>query len=124
MALLVAALVAGSIETYRYKLVYMRNAISSNISQATEAILILLLIGAGWNLAACRYYSCIYILWTTTPKPTIFLFAACIVCAVLSLRLDLGTVGTVGVALIGIGTARESVKVGLPVPLLVDIFWR
>lgn len=109
IALLVAALVAGSIGMYRgISWSRIRDAISSNISQATEAILILLLIGAlagTWLLAgiipAFIHYGLLLL------KPTIFLFAACIVCAVLSLATgsSWGTVGTVGVALIGIGTA-------------------
>jgi len=42
-------------------------------------------------------------------QPGIFLFAACIVCAVLSLATgsSWGTVGTVGIALVGIGTALD-----------------
>ena len=47
IALLIAALVAGGIGMYRgISWSSIRDAISSNISQATEAILILLLIGA------------------------------------------------------------------------------
>lgn len=109
MALLVAAFVAGGIGMLRgvsWKVI--RDAISNNISQATEAIIILLLIGslAGtWLMAgiipAFIHYGLLLL------EPTIFLFAACIVCAVLSLSTgsSWGTVGTVGVALIGIGTA-------------------
>ena len=75
MALLFAALVAGGIGMYRgISWSIMRNAISSNISQATEAILILLLIGAlagTWLLAgiipAFIYYGLLLL------KPTIFL---------------------------------------------------
>ncbi|MBI49271.1 MAG: Na+/H+ antiporter NhaC [Crocinitomicaceae bacterium] len=109
MALLIAALVAGGIGMFRgISWSSIRDAISSNISQATEAILILLLIGAlagTWLLAgiipAFIHYGLLLL------EPTIFLFAACIVCAVLSLATgsSWGTVGTVGVALIGIGTA-------------------
>ncbi|HHZ96199.1 MAG TPA: sodium:proton antiporter, partial [Flavobacteriales bacterium] len=85
-----------------------REAIASSIGQATEAILILLLIGAlagTWLLAgiipAFIHYGLLIL------QPGIFLFAACVVCAVLSLATgsSWGTVGTVGVALIGIGTA-------------------
>ena len=109
MALLIAALVAGGIGMYRgISWSSIRDATSINISQATEAILILLLIGAlagTWLLAgiipAFIHYGLLLL------EPTIFLFAACIVCAVLSLATgsSWGTVGTVGVALIGIGTA-------------------
>ena len=66
MALLIAALVAGGIGMFRgISWSSIRDAISNNISQATEAILILLLIGSCRNVAACRYYSCIYTLWIT-----------------------------------------------------------
>ena len=109
MALLIAAFVAGCIGMYRgVQWKAIRDAISNNISQATEAIIILLLIGslAGiWLMAgiipAFIHYGLLLL------EPNIFLFAACIVCAVLSLATgsSWGTVGTVGVALIGIGTA-------------------
>ncbi|HIO59882.1 MAG TPA: Na+/H+ antiporter NhaC [Flavobacteriales bacterium] len=109
MALLIAALIAGGIGVTRgTKWEEMREAIASSIGQATEAILILLLIGAlagTWLLAgiipAFIHYGLLIL------QPGIFLFAACVVCAVLSLATgsSWGTVGTVGVALIGIGTA-------------------
>ncbi|MBM56145.1 MAG: Na+/H+ antiporter NhaC [Euryarchaeota archaeon] len=109
MALLIAAFVAGCIGMYRgIQWKAIKDAISNNISQATEAIIILLLIGslAGtWLMAgiipAFIHYGLLLL------EPNIFLFAACIVCAVLSLATgsSWGTVGTVGVALIGIGTA-------------------
>ncbi|HIN42056.1 MAG TPA: sodium:proton antiporter, partial [Flavobacteriales bacterium] len=109
MALLIAALIAGGIGVARgTKWEEMREAIASSIGQATEAILILLLIGAlagTWLLAgiipAFIHYGLLIL------QPGIFLFAACVVCAVLSLATgsSWGTVGTVGVALIGIGTA-------------------
>ena len=109
MALLIAALIAGGIGVSRgTKWKEIRDAIASSIGQATEAILILLLIGAltgTWLLAgiipAFIHYGLLVL------QPGIFLFAACIICAVLSLATgsSWGTVGTVGLALIGIGTA-------------------
>ena len=86
----------------------IRDSIASSIGTATEAILILLLIGAlsgTWLLAgiipAFIHYGMMIL------QPEIFLFAACIVCAVLSLATgsSWGTVGTVGIALVGIGQA-------------------
>lgn len=109
IALLIAALFAGGIGMFRgVKWSNIKDAISSNISQATEAIIILLLIGslAGtWLLAGIIPAFIHYGLQIL--EPSIFLFAACVVCAVLSLATgsSWGTVGTVGVALIGIGTA-------------------
>jgi NhaC family Na+:H+ antiporter len=109
MALLIAALIAGGIGVSRgTKWKEIRDAIASSIGQATEAILILLLIGAltgTWLMAgiipAFIHYGLLVL------QPGIFLFAACVICAVLSLATgsSWGTVGTVGVALIGIGTA-------------------
>lgn len=77
-----------------------------SISAAMPSILILLLIGslAGtWLLSgivpAMIYYG-LYVL-----NPTIFLFAACVVCAIVSLATgsSWSTVATIGVALLGIG---------------------
>ena len=109
MALLIAALIAGGIGVSRgTKWKEIRDAIASSIGQATEAILILLLIGAltgTWLMAgiipAFIHYGLLVL------QPGIFLFAACVICAVLSLATgsSWGTVGTVGLALIGIGTA-------------------
>jgi NhaC family Na+:H+ antiporter len=109
MALLIAALIAGGIGIYRgIKWEAMRDAIAASIGQATEAILILLLIGAlagTWLMAGIIPAFIHYGLQIL--QPGIFLFAATLICAVLSLATgsSWGTVGTVGVALVGIGTA-------------------
>ncbi|PCJ82217.1 MAG: Na+/H+ antiporter NhaC [Bacteroidetes bacterium] len=109
IALLIAALIAGIIGVIRgTKWEEIREAIALNIGQSTEAILILLLIGAlagTWLMAgiipAFIHYGLLIL------QPGIFLFAACSVCAVLSITTgsSWGTIGTVGVALLGIGTA-------------------
>ena len=109
IALLIAALVAGGIGMTRgVKWDTISKAIASNISQATDAIIILLLIGAltgTWLLAGIIPAFIHYGLQIL--EPSIFLFAACIVCAMLSLATgsSWGTIGTVGIALIGIGSA-------------------
>ncbi len=86
----------------------MQDGIVKSISAAMSAILILLLIGslAGtWLLSgivpAMIYYG-LQIL-----NPTIFLVAACVVCAIVSLATgsSWSTVATVGIALLGIGKA-------------------
>ncbi|RNC84496.1 MAG: Na+/H+ antiporter NhaC [Balneola sp.] len=86
----------------------IRTGIVKSISSAMASIIILLLIGslAGtWLLSgivpAMIYYG-LEIL-----NPTIFLFAACVVCAVVSVATGSSwtTSATVGIALIGIGTA-------------------
>lgn len=85
----------------------LQDGIVKSISSAMSAMLILLLIGslAGtWMLSgivpAMIYYG-LQIL-----NPTIFLFAACIVCAVVAVATgsSWSTVATVGIALLGIGT--------------------
>ena len=109
IALLLAALFAGALGMGRGTTwTDIRDAIAHSIGTATEAILILLLIGAlsgTWLLAgiipAFIHYGMMIL------QPGIFLFAACVVCAVLSLATgsSWGTVGTVGIALVGIGQA-------------------
>lgn len=109
IALLIGALVAGGIGMARgisWKAI--SEAIAKSIGQATEAMIILLLIGAlagTWLLAGIIPAFIHYGLQLL--NPSIFLFAACIVCAALSLATgsSWGTVGTVGIALVGIGTA-------------------
>ena len=109
IALLLAALAAGGLGMARgIKWDTIRDSIASSIGTATEAILILLLIGAlsgTWLLAGIIPAFIHYGMMTLQPE--IFLFAACIVCAVLSLATgsSWGTVGTVGIALVGIGQA-------------------
>lgn len=86
----------------------MQDGVVSSISAAMSSILILLLIGslAGtWLLSgivpAMIYYG-LQIL-----NPTIFLFAACVVCAVVAVATgsSWSTIATVGIALLGIGKA-------------------
>ncbi|MFT7613105.1 MAG: NhaC family Na+:H+ antiporter [Parvicellaceae bacterium] len=91
---------------YKWKhiLIGMTNAINS----AMSAILILLLIGAlagTWLISGVVPTMIYYGLETI--NPTIFLFAACFVSAIVSLATGSSwtTIATVGVALLGIGTA-------------------
>lgn len=101
----VASLVAIRIG-YRWE--EIQSGIVKSISSAMASILILLMIGAlagTWLLSgvvpAMIYYG-LQIL-----NPTIFLFAACIVCAIVSVATGSSwtTSATVGIALIGIGQA-------------------
>jgi NhaC family Na+:H+ antiporter len=109
IAMLLAALVAGVIGMFqgtKWKLI--SEAMSNSVAQTTEALLILLMIGAlsgTWLLAGIIPAFIHYGLQIL--EPGIFLFAACIICGVLSLATgsSWGTVGTIGIALIGIGTA-------------------
>ncbi len=109
IALLLAAAVAGIIAIrLGYDWLEIQNGIVKSISSAMSAILILFLIGSlsgTWLLSgvvpAMIYYG-LQIL-----NPTIFLFAACVVAAIVSLATgsSWSTIATVGVALLGIGKA-------------------
>ena len=109
IAMLLAAFIAGGIGMARgvpWKAI--SEAIAHSVSQTTEAILILLMIGAlsgTWLIAGIIPAFIHYGLQIL--EPGIFLFAACIICGLLSLATgsSWGTVGTVGVALVGIGSA-------------------
>jgi NhaC family Na+:H+ antiporter len=109
MALLLAAAIAGIIAIRNnYAWNDLQNGIVKSISSAMAAILILLLIGslAGtWLLSGVVPAMIYYGLQILNPK--IFLFAACIVSAVVSLATgsSWSTIATVGVALLGIGKA-------------------
>ena len=101
----VAALVGLKIG---YKWEELQQGIVKSISSAMASIIILILIGAlagTWLLSgivpAMIYYG-LQIL-----NPTIFLFAACIVCSIVSVATGSSwtTAATVGIALIGIGKA-------------------
>ena len=93
-----------------YKWADILKGIVKSISSAMGAILILLMIGAlagTWMLSgvvpAMIYYGLDIL------NPAIFLFAACLVSAIISLATgsSWSTTATVGVALIGIGRAME-----------------
>lgn len=109
LALILAAMV-GALVSIRIGIGWdeLEGGIVKSISSAMPAILILLMIGAlagTWMISgivpAMIYYG-LQIL-----NPTIFLFAACIVCAIVSLATgsSWSTVATVGIALLGIGKA-------------------
>lgn len=116
IALLLGAGVAGLI-AWRLGHVWkdIEKSIVKSISTAMGAILILLVIGSlsgTWLLSgivpAMIYYG-LKIL-----NPTIFLFAACIVCCIVSVATgsSWGTIATVGIALLGIGQAL-GIHIGL-----------
>lgn len=109
IALLLGAAVAGSVAFY-HKLPWKKviHEIGESIGTAMPALIILLLIGAlagTWLISgvvpAMIYYG-LEIL-----SPTIFLFASCIICAIVSLATgsSWSTVATIGIALLGIGVA-------------------
>ena len=107
IALLLATSIAASIGVYNGKSWgSILKGISSSISSTSSAIIILLLSGAltgTWLISgivpAMIYYG-LKIL-----NPEIFLFASCIICAIVSLASgsSWSTIATVGIALLGIG---------------------
>lgn len=109
IALLIAAAVAVFI-SHRLGIKWgdTMDAIRSSVSSALEAIVILLLIGAlagTWLISGVVPTMIIYGL--DIMNPTIFLFASCVICAIVSVSTgsSWSTVATVGVALLGIGQA-------------------
>ncbi|MFM8834882.1 MAG: sodium:proton antiporter, partial [Cytophagales bacterium] len=107
IALILASGVAGLISwRLGYSWENIEVSVVKSISSAMGAMLILLVIGSlsgTWLISgivpAMIYYG-LKIL-----NPTIFLFAACIVCSIVSLATgsSWSTIATVGVALLGIG---------------------
>ena len=109
LALTFATAFAG-IVAWRLKVSFtrMRKYIVSNIGDAMPSILILLLIGAlsgTWMLSGVVPTLIIYGL--DLLNPTIFLFATVLISAVISISTgsSWSTIATIGVALLGIGTA-------------------
>ncbi len=111
VALLMAAGVAIAISMIFYKIPWkeFEEGILDNIRAVGTSILILLLIGAvagSWMVSGVVptmiYYGMKVIF------PSIFLFASCGICALISVMTGSSwtTIATVGVALIGIGTAQ------------------
>ena len=110
-ALLVAAAVAVTMGMVFYKVPWKNidQAISDNVKTIGGAILILFLIGAvsgSWMLSGVVptmiYYGMKIV------SPSIFLFIACLISALVSLVTGSSwtTIATIGIALMGIGTAQ------------------
>jgi NhaC family Na+:H+ antiporter len=109
IALLFAAFIAGIMGLrLKYSFEEMLEEVVKSISSTIPAIIILLLIGAlagTWMLSGIVPTMIFYGLKIL--NPTIFLFAACVVCAIVSLATgsSWSTIATIGVALLGIGQA-------------------
>lgn len=110
VALLFASGVVVAISMFFYKAPWrvFEEAICENIKTAGQAILILILIGAisgSWMVSGVVPMLICYGLKVITPG--IFLLAACIICALVSVMTGSSwtTIATLGVALVGIGTA-------------------
>ena len=110
-ALLFAAGVAVAIAMIGYRVPWktIDDAIGDNIRTIGPAILILFLIGAvsgSWMMSGVVPTMIYYGMKIITPS--LFLFMACLICALVSLITGSSwtTVATVGIALLGIGTAH------------------
>ena len=109
IVLLIASAVAGLVAMrFGYSFATLLEGILHGINSSMQAILILLLMGAlagSWMVSgivpAMIYYG------LNLLNPTIFLFASCIICGIVSLATgsSWSTVATVGIALLGIGRA-------------------
>lgn len=111
VALILAAGVAVAIAMMGYKLPWktLEVSIVDNLKTIGVSLLILLLIGAisgSWMVSGVVPTLIFYGMKIITPK--LFLFAACVICAVVSLVTGSSwtTVATIGLALLGIGTAE------------------
>ena len=111
VALLFAAGVTVAISMLFYKVPWgeFEESVVNNIKSVATAIVILLLIGAvagSWMISgvvpSLIYYGMKII------APSIFLFATCVICALISIMTGSSwtTIATIGVALVGIGTAQ------------------
>jgi len=107
--LILAACVAGIIAMANgWKWAYMEQGILAAINRSMQAMLILAVVGAmiaswkaGGVIPSMMYYGIKVI------APSVFLFTACLLCSIVSLATgsSWSTAGSMGVALIGIGTA-------------------
>ena len=109
VGLILAACVAGLIGAINgWKWSYMEQGILAAINRSMQAMLILAIVGAmiaswmaGGVIPSMMYYGIKVI------APSVFLFTACLLCSIVSLATgsSWSTAGSMGVALIGIGTA-------------------
>ena len=111
VSLLVATGICVWLSMWRYKTPWstFEDAIRSNVGDVTNAIVILLLIGAlsgAWTVSGIVPTFIYYGLKIISPK--VFLLSACVLCALVSLMVGSSwtTIATIGVALMGIGKAE------------------
>ena len=109
-SLLAASAVCAAIAMWRYRCPWQKleDAVMVNMHSATPAIIILLLIGAiAGTWMASGVIPTLICYGLRILRPSVFLPASCLICAVVSLLTGSSwtTVATVGVALMGIGRA-------------------
>ena len=116
IALIIAASFAAIIGVANgWKWNYMEQGILASINRSMQAILILAIVGAmicSWLAAGTIPSMMYYGIKVISPK--VFLLTACILCSIVSLATgsSWSTAGSMGVALIGVGTA-----LGFPVAM-------
>ena len=109
IALLLAAAVASVVAFANgWKWAYLEQGILASINRSMQAILILAIVGAmiaSWMAAGTIPSMMYYGIKVISPK--VFLLTACILCSIVSLATgsSWSTAGSMGVALIGVGTA-------------------
>lgn len=116
IALIVSAIFAAVVAVANgYKWAYLEAGIIASINRSMQAMLILLTVGsligswiASGVVPAMIYYGLMIL------KPSVFLMASCILCCIVSLATGSSwtTAGTIGIALIGVGTG-----LGISVPM-------
>ena len=109
IGLILAACVAGIVAVANgWKWAYLEQGILASINRSMQAILILAIVGcmiSAWMAAGTIPSMMYYGIKVISPK--VFLLTACILCSVVSLATgsSWSTAGSMGVALIGVGTA-------------------
>lgn len=111
VALMLSAGVVVAIAMICYRIPWkdLEDSIVENVSSVATSIIILLLIGAvsgSWMVSGVVPTMIYYGMKIITPS--IFLFASCAICALISIMTGSSwtTIATIGVALVGIGTAQ------------------
>lgn len=111
VALMLSAGVVVAIAMICYRISWkdLEDSIVENVSSVATSIIILLLIGAvsgSWMVSGVVPTMIYYGMKIITPS--IFLFASCAICALISIMTGSSwtTIATIGVALVGIGTAQ------------------
>ncbi len=109
IALILAACVAGIVAIANgWKWAYLEQGILASINRSMQACLILAIVGcmiASWMAAGTIPSMMYYGIKVISPK--VFLVTSCILCSIVSLATgsSWSTAGSMGVALIGVGTA-------------------
>ena len=109
IALILAACFAGIVAVANgWKWAYLEQGILASINRSMQAMLILAIVGAmiaSWMAAGTIPSMMYYGIKIISPK--VFLITACILCSIVSLATgsSWSTAGSMGVALIGVGTA-------------------